>query len=68
MHLDYRERIHLESVSPTWRTLALAYAWKDQRILRFSREMLHLDEPWKDKKRFNSSSSVHELNSHQNEV
>jgi hypothetical protein len=66
MHLDYRDRIRLESVCPSWRALALNYAWKDQRILRFSREMLHLDEPWQDKKRINSI--IDELNSQQNEV
>jgi hypothetical protein len=46
--------------------MALNYAWKDQRILRFSREMLHLDEPWKDTKQINSV--IDDLNRQQNEV
>jgi hypothetical protein len=64
--LDYRDRIRLESVSPTWRELALDYAWRDQHILRFSREMLRLDEPWNDKKRVNSI--IDGLNRQQSEV
>jgi hypothetical protein len=67
VHLDYRDRIRLlESVSRTWRALALDYAWRDQRILRFSREMLRLDEPWNDKKRVNSI--IDGLNRQQSEV
>jgi hypothetical protein len=58
MRLDYRERIRIESVCRTWQTMANA-TWKDQRILRFSREMLRLDEP---------NSIVNELNSQQNKV
>jgi hypothetical protein len=46
--------------------MALKDAWKDQRILRFSREMLHLKEPWKDNKKINSI--IDDLNRQQNEV
>jgi hypothetical protein len=64
-HLDYRERIRLERVCSTWRALARAYAWKEQHILRFSREMF-LNEPWKDRKLINSM--IDKLNKQQSKV
>ena len=46
-HFDYREKVRLERVCHLWRNLLLNHGWTKFRRLRFTYEMLELEEPWR---------------------